>query len=140
MIKKLQQLRDRLTIWAIYRFNIQLPDLLRTDNPRPGRIYYYYGRWLKLVPHSQETAARLRRFRKQHDMFILNVPDHLLQSVDRLNEKMIIQKELANIVCEDCAIRKLAIPCKKKHNTSIDDDTCLTHTYKLIKGKNHEEI
>ena len=139
MKKKLQQLRDRLTIWAIYRFNIQLPDLLRTPNPRPGRIYYYYGRWFKLVPHSFDTKTFIRRFIDINEVYLLDVPDEHLAMAGRLNDKVRLQNELSSIVCSQCALHKLAIPCKKTH-TSFRDDQCVHYKYQLIKGINNEEI
>ena len=102
-------MKDRLTIWAILRLNVKLPDLQQTPSPRPGTIYYYYGRWLKLVRHHSES---------------------------RIVEKMATDARV-EYVCQGCALYRLGLPCKKVYQGNVD--LCFTHYYKLIKGKGNEK-
>ncbi len=111
MFARLRKLKDRLTIWAILRLNVKLPDLQQTPAPKPGTIYYYYGRWVKLVKHNKVV---------NHDIDILN-PD-----------------SLAEHICTGCALHRLGLPCKKV-DALTPKDLCYTHYYKLIKGKANEE-
>ncbi len=113
MLAKLQKLKDRLTIWAILRLGIKLPDLQQTQKPIPGTIYYYFGRWVKLIRHHSDINGKT---------FSELSPD-----------------ELGSLICSDCALHRLGLPCKKVDG-GTKKDLCYTHYYKLIKGKTYEEV
>lgn len=138
--EKIIRLHDRITIWAIHRFNVQLPDLLRTGQPVSGRIYYYYGRWLKLMPHTPEMQKRIREFRESHDMYLLDIPDDSISRIGQLNRKAELQQDISQLVCTSCPLMRIGLPCRKFYTSpSRTDDLCLTHHYQIIKGKNHAE-
>lgn len=111
MFAKFQRLKDRLTIWAILRLNVKLPDLQQTPKPRPGTIYYYYGRWVKLVRHHKDNGAN----------YIAAMSD----------------EEKNQFICTKCALHRLGLPCHK-YKGGTPEDLCLTHCYELVKGKSYE--
>jgi hypothetical protein len=140
MKKKLQHWLDMLTIWAIHRFNVQLPDLQREEHPKPGKIYYYYGRWLRIVPHDKPTAALVKDYLRTHPVHLLDISDDDLSRIGRLNEKVAIQNEIAARLCPTCIFSRLGLPCKKVYRMpSRLSDLCFTHKYQLIKGKKYDE-
>lgn len=135
MKKKLLFWRDMLIIWAIRRFNIPLPNLLHEKHPSTTKLYYYYGRWFRLVPHVSSTRLWIRQFRESPSAYLLDVPDDILASVDKFNEKCRLQNEISTHVCANCDLCRIGLPCKKYYATpSRLSDLCLTHHYKLIKG------
>ena len=138
--EKITRLHDRITIWAIHHFNVQLPDLLRCQKPAAGRIYYYYGRWLKLIPHDPEMRRRIKEFRDSHDMYLLDIPDDTISQIGQLNRKVALQNELHDLVCLSCPLLRIGLPCRKFYTSpSRTDDLCLTHRYQILKGKSHAE-
>ena len=140
MKKKFQHLRDMLTIWAIKRFNIQLPDLQQEHTLDTRKVYYYYGRWLRLVPHDRETARWIEQFMSSQPVHLLDMDDIALQKVDRLKDKIQIQNTIAAHVCKDCILSRLGLPCRKFYrNESRTSDVCLTHRYQLIKGNKYDQ-
>lgn len=139
-MKKLSKIKDRLIIWAIHHFNVPLPDLLRTERPQPGKIYYYYGRWLKVIRHDEITRRHIIDFTDRQNMNLLDMSDEALQIAGMLNDKIKLQQELSSIVCSSCPLLRIGLPCKKVYiGQSRKKDLCLTHRYIIIKGKNHDE-
>ena len=138
MKKKLQRLIDSLNIWAVRHFRLDLPDLVREQSPKPGQLYYYYGRWLRLVRHDDATQKWLANYGRDHNLLLTAIPDNLLSGVDEINEKNQIFCDLAANICTHCALRILDLPCRKSRR-SYPNDQCLNHHYELIKGKNHDE-
>lgn len=124
MIKKLRLLRDRLAIWAIQRFNFKLPDLQQTDYVKPGRVYYYYGRWVRLMPQPTEVKDYIRNVFELEGVRDI-IPDHIGECVA---EKM----------CTHCALHILGLPCKKHHGGTVRD-LCIKYRYQLVKGKKYDE-
>lgn len=112
MFAKFQRLKDRLTIWAILRLNVKLPDLQQTPKPRPGTIYYYYGRWVKLTRHHKDSVA------------------------PKVFEWTDDQK--TDWICQKCALHQLGLPCHK-YKGGTPEDLCLTHSYELVKGKSYDQ-
>ena len=140
MRKTIRQWCDMLVIWAIHRFRVKLPDLQRETIPQVGKIYYYYGRWVRIVPHTDDTRQWVKNFKETHDMHLLDIPDQSLAAIGRLNDKIAIQNELAAHLCPTCIFSRLGLPCKKVYRqTSRLTDLCFTHQYQLIKGRNHDE-
>lgn len=140
MKKRIKHLIDIITIWAINRFHIQLPDLLREQQPRPGRLYYYYGRWLRLQRHNAITRRRISDFCNQHNMHLLDMPDNALAQAGMLDEKIRLQNSLHDMICTSCPLLIIGLPCRKVYtDKSRKSDLCLQYHYKIIKGKNHAE-
>ncbi len=135
----LRSLNDRLSIWAICRFHVPLPDLQQTDDPVPGRIYYYYGRWVKFVKKDKAVRDRIQRLHKNYpDMdILLNISyDQAVQiSVETARNKTELETILPEIVCSDCALKQIGLPCKKLFiNGNRDKDICFAYHYELIKN------
>lgn len=122
MSKFIRRLRDTITIWLICRFNIALPDLQQTDCPRFGPVYYYYGRWFRLVRHDRRTVNAILRRIKQRGL------------INRETDEPVDYSDLA---CRGCHLRSLGIPCKKV-NPITPEDLCLRGNYRLIKGKRND--
>lgn len=140
MKKKFQHLRDMLTIWAIKRFNIQLPDLQQEHTLDTHKVYYYYGRWFRLVPHTPHTMRWIEQFKASQPLHLLDIDDYHLQLSGRLGDKIKIQNTIAAHVCKDCVLARLGLPCRKFYrNSSRMSDVCLTHRYQLIKGKSYDQ-
>lgn len=120
---KLRTIGDRLLIWAILRLRIKLPDLQQTARPKPHRLYYYYGRWLRLVPHDRETSLWVRE----------NINSHTAFGNDRVAEA------LRSHICSSCALFRIGLPCHK-YQGATTEDLCLRYHYHLVKGKEGEQV
>ena len=118
MKKKFQHLRDMLTIWAIKRFNIQLPDLQQEHTLDTHKVYYYYGRWFRLVPHTPHTMRWIEQFKASQPLHLLDLDDYHLQLSGRLGDKIKIQNTIAAHVCKDCVLARLGLPCRKFYRNS----------------------
>lgn len=126
-----------ITIWAIHHFNIPLPDLQDEDYPSAGKVYYYYGRWLRITPHDKETAQWIRQFLSNNNILLLDVPDDHLRVIGRLEEKIRLQNTIANRICPTCVLSQLGLPCRKFYlGNSRSTDLCLTHRFQLVKPYN----
>lgn len=136
----MQQIRDRLTIWAICRFKIPLPDLQQEEHPVAGRIYYYYGRWVKLVNKDSETLKSIRYYTTAStDKYLLNLSYDQAANIGKLEEKRRLEDTLSVIVCDGCVLKELGLPCVKNFpNNDRTKDQCFTHHYKLIKDRNYD--
>ncbi len=136
----MQQIKDRLTIWAICRFKIPLPDLQQEQHPVAGRIYYYYGRWVKLVSKDKKTLQEIRsNTTNSNDNYLLNLSYDQANRIGKLNEKRELEEILSYYVCSGCALKELGLPCIKffDHNDRTKDQ-CFTHHYKLIKDRQYD--
>lgn len=136
----MQQIKDRLTIWAICRFKIPLPDLQQEQYPVAGRIYYYYGRWVKLVRKDSETLKLIRSFTSAStNMYLLNLSYDQAANIGKLEEKQKLEGNLSTLVCEGCALKELGLPCVKTYpHQDRTQDQCFTHHYKLIKDRQYD--
>lgn len=123
MFKNLRLLRDRLTIWAIMRFNFELPDLQQAESLKPRRVYYYYGRWVRPVSQPIEVRDYVRIILDDAGVRDI-IPD-------------ILGESLATQVCPMCALHRLGLPCKKFHGGTVRD-LCFKYRYQLIKGKKND--
>lgn len=124
MIKKFRLLRDRLSIWAILRFNFKLPDLQQAESVKPGRVYYYYGRWVRLVSQPTEVKGFINALFEDQGVTDV-VPDSLGEII-------------AEKVCPFCALHRLGLPCRKFQGGTVRD-LCFKYRYQLVKGKKYDE-
>lgn len=136
----MQQIKDRLTIWAICRFKAPLPDLQQEQNPVAGRIYYYYGRWVKLVSKDSEALKLIKDLTTAStNMYLLNLSYDQAANIGKLEEKQKLEENLSTLVCKGCILKELGLPCVKHfdHNDRTKD-LCFTHCYKLIKDRRYD--
>lgn len=123
MFKKFKLLRDRLTIWAIMRFNFELPDLQQAESLKPRRVYYYYGRWVRPVAQPIEVKEYIHTALNEAGVCNL-IPSTLGEMI-------------ASRMCAMCALHRLGLPCKKFKGGTVND-LCIKYRYQLIKGKKND--
>ena len=139
-MNSIRKIREKLTIWAIHHFRLKLPDLIREERPRPGKIYYYYGRWIKLVQHDAVTRRKVADFCDQQNMNLLDISDDALIRCGQIDQKIKLQNSLHDLICTGCPLNLIGLPCKKVYlSQSRKSDLCLTHRYVIIKGKEYGE-
>lgn len=154
MMRKFLKLRDKIMLWIIIKFKLDIPDLQQTPHPKEGVYYYYYGRLVKLVrnPH----CLRLRAEN-------LTVEElRILRECNQFDPKEVrqcqqLRTHVYDDICSRCALHQLALPCHKEHNyrafndqfgrrrTSVTQprkpqDLCFKYHYELIKGLPNDTI
>lgn len=124
MFKRIFLFRDRLVIWAILRFGFRVPSLQQALSVSSGDIFYYYGRWLRVVPQTPEVRRFISETLRAHQV-VDRVPDH-------------VGAMLPVRMCQLCALHRLGLPCRKFSGGTVHD-ACFSYRFMLIKGKQNDE-
>lgn len=150
MFTKLRNLRDRIVLWLTLKLHLDIPDLQQTARPKPGVIYYYIGRLVRLVANPRPLRLRSDNLTVEELRILRECNQFDVKEVQRCQE---LRTHIYDEVCAQCILHKLSLPCHKVHNyRCVSDgspvvrrvtiitqpkqpqDLCMYYHYELIKG------
>jgi hypothetical protein len=107
-----KELKNRITIYLIKKFGkIKEVDLQQTEKIECNVIYYYYGRYVKLVRRKKKSIDFLKRLKEKGNNIVFG-----------------------HSRCRRCALHQMSLPCEDLKKSK---DMCLNYYFKKIKhGKN----